>query len=629
MRNITIGGAQLGPIQKADGRSAVVERMVGLLEEAHRSGCGLVVFPELALTTFFPRWFMEDQREVDSWFETEMPNTATQPLFEKAREHKIAISFGYAELTPEGHHYNTSILTDRDGAIIAKYRKVHLPGHAEFDPDRAFQHLEKRYFEPGDLGFPVWRALDGIVGMCICNDRRWPETYRVLGLQGVELVLLGYNTPAVNSQKSTEGPERRLFQHRLCLQAGAYQNSTWVVSVAKAGVEDGHPLIGGSVIVDPNGEIVVESKGEADELIVHDCDLDACTFGKKTIFDFARHRRSSITGSSSNRPVSSSRNPAKTDEELSMPEQRLTEDAKGVYIISATPFRDDGSMDLASTDRLVDFYLEHEVTGMTILGMMGEAPKLAPDEAEQFVNHVMSRVRGQIPVIVGVSNAGIDNLVRLTNVSMEAGAAGVMVAPIGGLNTEEKIYRYYRQVFEALGGDVPVCYQDYPQSTGVHISVDCLHRLVADFPQLVMLKHEDCPGFSKLSRIVQAARAGETRRISILVGNGGLYLPQELARGADGAMTGFAYPEMLVGVVAKFAAGEAAAAENLFDAYLPLVKHEQQPGFGLAVRKEVLRRRGVIASAKVRAPGPALTREDQDELSRLIERLERRLQEIA
>lgn len=168
---------------------------------------------------------------------------------------------------------------------------MHLPGHAEYDPERAFQHLEKRYFEPGDLGFPVWRALGGIVGMCICNDRRWPETYRVMGLQGVELILLGYNTPSVNSQNSTEGPEKRLFHNKLVLQAGAYQNATWVVAVAKAGVEDGHPLIGGSVIVNPDGEVVAEAESEGDELIVHACDLDACTFGKKTIFDFARHRR--------------------------------------------------------------------------------------------------------------------------------------------------------------------------------------------------------------------------------------------------------------------------------------------------------------------------------------------------
>lgn len=291
MRELVIAGGQLGPIQKAEPREAVVARMLALMDAAKRAGADLIVYPELALTTFFPRWYMEDQAEVDRWFEREMPSAATAPLFARAAEIGMAMSFGYAELTPGGRHFNTSILTDKKGAIVGTYRKVHLPGHAEYDPERAFQHLEKRYFEPGDLGFPVWRALGGIVGMCICNDRRWPETYRVMGLQGVELILLGYNTPSVNSQNSTEGPEKRLFHNKLVLQAGAYQNATWVVAVAKAGVEDGHPLIGGSVIVNPDGEVVAEAESEGDELIVHACDLDACTFGKKTIFDFARHRR--------------------------------------------------------------------------------------------------------------------------------------------------------------------------------------------------------------------------------------------------------------------------------------------------------------------------------------------------
>ncbi len=291
MRNVVVGGAQMGPIQKADSRSQAIERMISLLDQAKLQGCTLVVFPELALTTFFPRWYMEDQAEVDTWFEREMPGPDTQPLFDRAREHAIAISFGYAELTPEGLHYNTSILTDREANIVGKYRKIHLPGHSEFDPERDFQHLEKRYFLPGDMGFPVTRTMGGIFGMCICNDRRWPETYRVMGLQGVEMVLLGYNTPSVNSQRPAEGPADRLFHNRLSLQAGAYQNSTWVVGIAKGGDEDGFPMIGGSLIAAPDGKIVVEAKTEDDELIVHACDLDDCTFGKKTIFDFARHRR--------------------------------------------------------------------------------------------------------------------------------------------------------------------------------------------------------------------------------------------------------------------------------------------------------------------------------------------------
>ncbi len=291
MRQLVVGAAQLGPIQKADNRADVVGRMIRLLDDAERAGCDLVVYPELALTTFFPRWYMDDQVDVDGWFETDMPNDATAPLFTRAREAGVALSFGYAELTPDGHHFNTSILTDKTGTIVGKYRKVHLPGHDQFDPDRTFQHLEKRYFEPGDLGFPVWNALGGVIGMCICNDRRWPETYRVMGLQGVEMIVLGFNTPAVNSQKSEEGAEKRLFHHRLCLQSGAYQNSTWVVAVAKAGIEDGHPLIGGTMIVNPNGEIVAESQSLEDELVVHSCDLDDTQFGKRTIFDFARHRR--------------------------------------------------------------------------------------------------------------------------------------------------------------------------------------------------------------------------------------------------------------------------------------------------------------------------------------------------
>jgi N-carbamoyl-D-amino-acid hydrolase len=290
-RVLRIGGAQMGPIHKADSRQGVVRRMLDLLDQARSKHCDLLVYPELALTTFFPRWYMTDPAEIDAWFERDMPNPATLPLFEQARHYGIALSFGYAELTPDGHRFNTAILVDREGGIVGKYRKVHLPGHAEYDPQRAFQHLEKRYFEPGDLGFPVWRTLDGILGMCICNDRRWPETYRVMGLQGVELIVLGYNTPSVNSQKADEGPQKRMFHHRLTLQAGAYQNSTWVVAVAKAGSEDGHPMIAGSVIVDPDGEIVVEAATDDDELIVADCDLDATTFGKDTIFDFERHRR--------------------------------------------------------------------------------------------------------------------------------------------------------------------------------------------------------------------------------------------------------------------------------------------------------------------------------------------------
>lgn len=290
-RIVTVAAAQLGAIQKDDSRQAVVRRMIDLMDEAKAQGADLIVYPELALTTFFPRWYHEDRSEADHWFEREMPGPATQPLFDRAREHGMAMSFGFAELTPEGRHFNTSILVDRDGTITGRYRKVHLPGHDEHDPQRTHQHLEKRYFEPGDLGFPAWRMMGGVVGMCICNDRRWPETWRVLGLQGVELVVLGFNTPSVNSQKGAEGLEKRMFHHKLSLQAGAYQNSTWVVAVAKAGTEDGHHLMGGTCIVNPDGEIVAEIEHEEDGVVVHACDLDATIFGKETIFDFKRHRR--------------------------------------------------------------------------------------------------------------------------------------------------------------------------------------------------------------------------------------------------------------------------------------------------------------------------------------------------
>jgi predicted amidohydrolase len=290
-RMLRVAGAQMGPIHKADSRQAVVQRMLALLDQAKMKKCDFVIYPELTLTTFFPRWYITHQSGVDFWFEREMPNAATQPLFESAAKNRMGISFGYAELTPDGRHFNAAILVDRDGRLVGKYRKVHLPGHAEYDPARSFQHLEKRYFEPGDLGFPVWRTMGGIIGMCICNDRRWPETYRVMGLQGVELIVLGYNTPSTNSQNSNEGPEKRLFHNRLTLQAGAYQNSTWVVAVAKGGAEDGHPMIAGSLIVNPDGEIVAEASTEEDELMVADIDLDATVFGKETVFDFARHRR--------------------------------------------------------------------------------------------------------------------------------------------------------------------------------------------------------------------------------------------------------------------------------------------------------------------------------------------------
>ncbi len=303
---------------------------------------------------------------------------------------------------------------------------------------------------------------------------------------------------------------------------------------------------------------------------------------------------------------------------------RLNESAAGVYIISATPFTVDGAIDYDSADRLVEFYLERGVTGMTIMGMMGEAPKLSTEESHAFMTHMLKRVAGRVPVIVGVSNAGVANIAALSHAAMDQGAAGVMIAPARGLNTDEKLYGYFAQCFAALGSEVPVCFQDFPLSTGVSLSAELFLRMVAEFPQLVMLKHEDWPGLNKLSRI----RAAEGRRVSILCGNGGIFLPEEMARGADGAMTGFAFPEMLVEVVQLCNAGAQDAASDLFDAYLPIIRFEQQPAAGLAIRKEILRRRGALTCNAARAPGPTLSSEDHAEISRLLARLDRRLAEL-
>jgi 4-hydroxy-tetrahydrodipicolinate synthase len=307
--------------------------------------------------------------------------------------------------------------------------------------------------------------------------------------------------------------------------------------------------------------------------------------------------------------------------------QLLDASAKGVYTISATPFSDAGDIDWPSVDSLVEFYLQCGVQGLTILGMMGEAQKLSDEESAEFTRHFLRRVDGRVPVIVGVSNPGTANLVKLGKIAMDAGACGVMVAPLTGLKTEAQIVTYFADVIAALGEKMPVVYQDYPQSTQADISAQGFLKIVDAHPSVVMFKHEDCPGLKKLTQIRKNCDGVTRRYISILVGNGGLYVPQELARGADGIMTGFAYPEMLVSVCTLFAAGRNDEAEDLYDVYLPLVRHEQQPGFGLAVRKEILRRRGAIRSAAVRPPGPKLDAFDLAELDRLLSRLETRLRE--
>ena len=292
-RVITIGAAQLGPIARQESRGLVVKRLLDLLGQAQGRGCDLVVFPELALTTFLPRWWMEDQAEIDAFFEREMPGPETRPLFDEAARLGMAFCLGYAELIQEGgalRRYNTSILVDRVRRIVGKYRKVHLPGHGEHERWRPFQHLEKRYFDVGDLGFPVWRTLGGVLGMCICNDRRWPETYRVMALQGVEMILLGYNTP-VHNPPAPEHDALGPFHNHLVMQAGAYQNATWVVGVAKCGREEGCDLIGQSAIIAPSGEIVAQAATLGDELVTARCDLDLTRSYKETIFNFARHRR--------------------------------------------------------------------------------------------------------------------------------------------------------------------------------------------------------------------------------------------------------------------------------------------------------------------------------------------------
>jgi predicted amidohydrolase len=292
-RIVTVGVAQLGPIPLSQSRQDVVVRLLALMQDAARMGCDLIVYPEAALTAFFPHWWIDDEDELDSYFEREMPNPAVQPLFDAARRLRIGFHLGYAELALENggkHRYNAAILVGPDGKIIGKYRKIHLPGYTDRRPDSPFQNLEKRYFAVGNLGFPVWHAFGGRVGMMICNDRRWPESYRVMGLQGVELILLGYNTP-VHNPAMPETDDLGNFHNQLVMQAGAYQNGSFVAGVAKAGEEEGVDQIGQSCVVAPSGELMVQCTTLGDELQVARCDLDLCNGYKTSIFNFAKHRR--------------------------------------------------------------------------------------------------------------------------------------------------------------------------------------------------------------------------------------------------------------------------------------------------------------------------------------------------
>ena len=299
-RVVRVGGGQLGPIVPNEDRSSAVRRMIALMREAAGHGCDVVVFPELALTTFLARRCLENPDDANAYCEAEMPGPATRPLFDAAKKLGIGFYLGYAELAQEegvARRYNTSVLVGKDGGIVGKYRKVHIPGRADPDPTGCASNYEKRYFSEGNLGFPVFRGFGGVMGMALCNDRRWPETFRVLGLQGVELVMIGYNTihrrfRKVGNRIVQEPPHLESFHNHLAMQAGAYQNATWVVGVAKAGAEEeGLDLIGGSCIIAPTGEIVALARTLEDELIVADCDLDAGNHYKSTMFDFASHRR--------------------------------------------------------------------------------------------------------------------------------------------------------------------------------------------------------------------------------------------------------------------------------------------------------------------------------------------------
>jgi predicted amidohydrolase len=292
-RTLRVAAGQLGPVQRDHSRAEVVERLIHLLREAADAGCDLIVYPELALTTFFPRWYVPDVAEFDYWYEEEMPNEVTQPLFDIAKRLGIGFALGYAEIerTPDRtHRWNRMMLVDQRGEQVAVFTKVHIPGHEDHDPTRPFQHAERFYFDQSPDGFGVWDAFGTRVGMMICNDRRWPETYREMGLQGVELILCGYNTP-IHYAPDPSQDELQGFHNRLVMQAGAYQNGTFVVAAAKGGVEEGVPSLAESCIIAPSGEVLAQAETEEDELIWADLRLDWCKQYTGTLFNMDYYRR--------------------------------------------------------------------------------------------------------------------------------------------------------------------------------------------------------------------------------------------------------------------------------------------------------------------------------------------------
>ena len=301
----------------------------------------------------------------------------------------------------------------------------------------------------------------------------------------------------------------------------------------------------------------------------------------------------------------------------------LTSRTQGVFPIAPTPFLPDGRVDEASTDRMIDHYLEAGADGATILGIMGEAPKLDQAEAITFASRCIARAP-RLPLIVGVSAPGFAAMRWLAHAAMDKGAAAVMIAPVPSLRTDDQIVTYYAQAIEAIGPDIPFVIQDYPLTLGVVMTPGVIARIIGNHASCVMLKHEDWPGLEKISALRGMERAGELRHVSILTGNGGVFLDFEMERGADGAMTGYAFAEMLVDVVRLSRAGQREAAHDLFDAHLPLVRYEQQPGIGLAVRKYVLMRRGILASDVQRKPGAGLSATAKAEVEYLLARLERR-----